>query len=327
MQNIGRSIWVSFASILLLSGCATTPLQHVLMPTHHTVSLGQPKKPLAPADLPAFKPGDQVYFTNGRREKVDSVIDEQVVWRTSVTGRKTRLPNFILPTIKWNNSKYFGSQTSNTAADTLWPLTVGNKAYFRTQITSTNKETGAVYNGVRDWRCEVDSMERIALLSGDFDTFKVVCVRTGDFGRSGNFRQESIWYYATEIDQPVLKLNRYSSAKRSPSRYEVMAYQPSMRGFGKEARKTYWKYFRDTMEKIPSGTNNVWRDKKSGNKVVLTPLKTLKQDDGTFCRQYRVIVSEKGTNRQGAGIACRDKRGGWRIPKRIDPDSGVSFRD
>ncbi len=318
MYRRGMLVVILFCLAPWLNGCIP------LSSTHRTVSHGDPKVPLGPANQTRSRPGDHVYFTNGRREKVKSVMGDHLVVSTSRNSEKTRWRNFILPTAKWSNSKYRGSQDSTAQADSLWPLKTGNTTIFRTQIMSTNKQTGEIYNGDRDWRCEVSGTESIALLSGDFDTFKVVCVRTDVY--SGQHKQESIWYYAPEISQPVLKLNQYSSNKRVPSRYEVMAYQPSMRTFGKKARRAYWKFFRSTMESIPSGRERIWRDKASGGQLRLIPLKTLKQDDGTFCRQYRVSVSSKGENRRGAGIACRDKKSRWRIPKRIDPEKGVSFR-
>lgn len=288
------------------------------------VSLGEPKNGLAPSELPTYRPGDHIYYTDGRREKVAQVEGDQVVWRRSRTSSTVRWKDPFIPPAAWDNSSYEGTQSVTDEMASLWPLAPDNATYFSTRITSTNKETGAVYSGMRHWRCSVGQAETIALLAGNFDTHKVVCTRTNDLGK---FRQETVWYYAPEIEQTVLKFDRYSSQKRSSRRRELMAYQPSMRMFDNKARGNYWKFFRETMESSPSGKTLAWRDRKSGNSVRLTPLKTLKQNDGTFCRQYRVDVVHKRSTRSGAGIACRDDKRRWRIPRKIDAEDGVSFRD
>lgn len=316
VNSRAKFISVMAAGLTILAGCTTMESS--------VVSLGEPENGLAPSELPEYRPGDHVYYTNGRREKVIKVEGENVVWRRSGTNRAVGWRNPFIPLHSWDNSSYEGSQVPTGDVKALWPLEPGGKGYFDTRIKSINKETNSVYSGTRHWRCKVGSPETIALLAGNFDTQKVVCVRTNDLGK---FRQESTWYYAPEIEQTVLKFDRYSSRNRKSRHKELMAFQPSMRMFDSKARGNYWRFFRETMESSPSGKTMAWSDRKSGNSVRLTPLKTLKQTDGTFCRQYRVEVIEKRSGRNGAGIACRDDKRRWRIPKKIDAEEGVSFRD
>jgi hypothetical protein len=313
-----RSLGLLCVGLSVLTGCVS--IEHKNL---EVASQGAPKKDLGAAVLPEAHPGDRIYYTNGGREKITEVKGERTVWRRSRSSKTVRSSNFIMPTLAWSNSKYLGEQKSSDSAGDIWPLRSGKEAHFSTRIASTNKETGEVYNGIRYWDCEVEDSERISILAGNFDTYKVECVRTNDMGK---FRQERVWYYAPAIGQTVLRLDRYSSSKRQPKRTEMMAYTPSMRTFGKEARKSYWRFFRKTMENRPSGKTRVWKDKRSGGAVSLTPLKTLQQSDGTFCRQYWVSVKDKRGSRQGAGIACRDERKLWRIPKGISEEEGVSFK-
>jgi len=273
-----KSCYVILVISTLLVGCSTT---------HKVVSLGPPENPLPPAEQPEPKPGDRIYFTNGSREKVIEIKSNHVLVRGSNSSKIQRWKNFHLPPLSWDNSAYHGTQTTTLDTDSIWPLQPGNRSSFNTILTSTNKKTGSVYTGSRRWRCKVDEDERITTLAGTFDTHKIVCKRSSNSGRP---RQETIWYYSPDIQQAVLKLDRYYSSNRRSKRKEMMAYQPSMRAFDSMARGNYWQFFRKTMESTPSGQSMLWSDNKSESSINLSPLKTLQQEDGTFCRQYQLTI-------------------------------------
>ena len=75
-----------------------------------------------------------------------------------------------------------------------------------------------------------------------------------------------------------------------------------------------------TLEKSISGTNAAWQDPDSGQTVSVEPLRTFRNEDGRFCREYRESSGEKSGPRSiSYGVACRDQGGIWRVRYHLVP--------
>jgi len=67
----------------------------------------------------------------------------------------------------------------------------------------------------------------------------------------------------------------------------------------------------DALEQKVSGEEFAWQNPKSGSRISITPVRTFKNKDGTWCREYLEIArfgEEEGRTRS---IACRVGEGLW----------------
>jgi len=86
-----------------------------------------------------------------------------------------------------------------------------------------------------------------------------------------------------------------------------------------------------TLENRVSGASDVWRDPGSGATLAVTPVRTFKDGDDRYCREYRETVSRGGEQvLLRFGVACRDDAGHWKarfhvIPGDDPPDALVSY--
>ncbi len=296
----------------LISGCVSLGGNH---PEGRQISR------LPPAGLPDYEVSDRIYYSNGRYEKVVDVEGEEVLWQLSRTRQFRRVSNFVLPGISWDSTTSRGSYHTGAKSDLLWPLRAGNEGTFSVQLSTEKKDTGVQGSYLYYWRCEVAGSERVSLIAGDFDTFRVDCVRTNQLGQ---FRQKRTWYYAPRLGQFVSRVDQKRG--RPNKRMDMLAFVPSLKPLDDDSYRRFWHSFRKTMETVPTGKAILWRHKGLGVSVKIEPYQTLKQQDGTYCRQFTLAVTKPQASRQGAGIACRDAEGRWRIPKQISADSGVEFR-
>jgi len=85
-----------------------------------------------------------------------------------------------------------------------------------------------------------------------------------------------------------------------------------------------------TLENRVSGASDVWRDPGSGATLAVTPVRTFKDGDDRYCREYRETVSRGGEQvLLRFGVACRDDSGHWKarfhvVPGDDPPDALVS---
>jgi len=84
------------------------------------------------------------------------------VWTRPVRG--------FAPAYSWSNCPSSGKSKVEFKGGDIWPLRVGNK--FTYKLTGSSSILGS-WNGER--ACEVKYMVRIKIVSGQYDTFKVVC--------------------------------------------------------------------------------------------------------------------------------------------------------
>ncbi len=56
-----------------------------------------------------------------------------------------------------------------------------------------------------------------------------------------------------------------------------------------------------------------WSNPDSGNMGSVTPIRTFKMADGSFCREYTSTVEIGGESEMAHGTACRQVDGSWKI--------------
>lgn len=67
-----------------------------------------------------------------------------------------------------------------------------------------------------------------------------------------------------------------------------------------------------SLENLVSGASDVWRDPQSGATLAVTPVRTFKDSDDRYCREYRETLSRGGEQvLLRLGVACRDGQGRW----------------
>ena len=68
-----------------------------------------------------------------------------------------------------------------------------------------------------------------------------------------------------------------------------------------------------TLESAPVGKTSTWENPDSGNYGSVTPQKTWRQDDGTYCREFTQTITVGGRTEEAYGTACRQPDGTWKI--------------
>jgi surface antigen len=68
-----------------------------------------------------------------------------------------------------------------------------------------------------------------------------------------------------------------------------------------------------SLESSPSNQASSWVNPDSGNNGAVTPIRTFKNQDGRYCREYQQVVRVGGDEQQAYGTACRQSDGSWKI--------------
>ena len=75
------------------------------------------------------------------------------------------------------------------------------------------------------------------------------------------------------------------------------------------------------LERQVSGAALEWRNPQSGNRGAVTPVRTFRNADGQWCREYAETTTLGERVETWHGIACRDTGGSWRDRVRYLPDT------
>ena len=312
MRRIGTYLPLLLLLIAVLAAAGCSTLEG--MPQGASIT------DMPPASLPRPAVGDRSYFSNGRRLEVTAVSGDSVDWKRSARHRYRAERNFLLPPSREESAKRITTSTLEAPVTSVWPLALGRDLDFFLRRTSTDKGSGERKESTRYWSCDVDAAQRITVLAGSFDTYRIDCTRKTT---SYKFRQRRIWYYAPEIERPVLRLDYYRKERKR--RLELTAFRPALSGLSKASLKDYRKRFQQVMEGAASGQPMAWRSERERASIVIEPLKTLQWPDGTFCRNYRQRVTIDGNTRTGAGMVCRTAEGRWRVPRKVDRAGSIGF--
>ena len=187
-----------FQLLILPSGCSTAP---------------KPAGPNAGSpSLPIYELGTTYVYSDGSWETVAGISPQLITWQDHRGNVYSRSPDFTYRSVNWKTSTRQGSRRFVARSDvlfrkntSLWPLQKGNVSSFTEMVTSSNVgEPEKSYR--RNWNCEVVGTERVSVMAGEFDTWKIACKRYNNFKNPSKARVREIrtWNYAPEIKHYVL---------------------------------------------------------------------------------------------------------------------------
>jgi surface antigen len=68
-----------------------------------------------------------------------------------------------------------------------------------------------------------------------------------------------------------------------------------------------------SLDTAPSGTVTTWANPDNGARGTVKPLRTYRDPDGTYCREFEQTVTIGGQPQHSYGTACRQQDGTWRM--------------
>ena len=298
-----------FLGVIVLIGCSTTP---------------QPAGPyMASARLPNYEVGTTYVYSNGSWETVAALSPQLVTWKNHRGNIYNRYPDFTYRSVQWKTRTREGSRRFGPFSyylvrgnNSLWPLQKGNISSFREMVTSRKIGGSERYYQV-NWTCEVIGTERVAVMAGEFDTWKIDCTRYNDFREPSKARVREIrtWYYAPEINHYVLARRQYTSRKPA-RRLELLAILPPVNGLSDSTRHQMNTAFQTALEYKKRGESAAWSMPSTSWSGQITPTKTFKLADGRYSRRYIQKVTRPDGQRIYYGLAVRDASGKWVVPRR-----------
>ena len=295
--------------IILLNGCS----KHQIFADPEILSPG----------LPNYKPGTTYVYSDGSWETVVAVSAQLVKWRDDRGRLYSKNPDFTYPSSYWESStrrinRSFARRDDSLMSPgmSLWPLQKGNFSGYTEQVTSQkNMEAQKSYR--RNWTCEVVDAERVSVMAGEFETWKIICKRYNNFQKPSNARvvATKTWYYAPKIEHYV-SAERQFSGGRATRRLELLAVLPPLNELSYVARRRMKEVFQAALEFNKRDESSGWSVPGASLSGQITPTGTFKLADGRFCRRYIQIINYSDGPRTYFGFSVRDANGVWVIPRR-----------
>jgi len=308
-----RLISISLLIALCAYGCATVPAPS---------ATDGPR--LEPAPLPSYSQGTTFVYADGKWETVIDNSPGMVTWKDHRNYAYSGSPDFTQRPLKWESksrsvTRQFGPRTDlfMRSATTLWPLRAGNAASYSETGTWIGKG-GAQSSYQTVWSCAVTGTERVSVMAGDFDTYKIVCKRYTVSRKKKNrsrLREEKAWNYAPAVGHYVLATTTYYSDKK-PRRQEVLAVLPPLNGLSAGARRQMEESFQQALERKKSGQAVRWSSATLQASLETMPTKTFKTSDGNFSRRYVQKLTLPDGQRTYYGMAVRNSSGVWKVPRK-----------
>ncbi len=276
------------------------------------------------AQKPRYRPGTTFIYSNGSWEKVVAADTENVTWENHRGYVSSGRADIIYRRTKWQTRAAKGAREFVPAkflleesASSLWPLKVGNEISFyekgRWQPKGKLENIYSTY-----WQCMVEGTEKVSVPAGEFDTWKVSCSRfvSPEKAHLGKVREMKTYYYAPELEHWVIEIKDYRYRKPTRRR-ELVAVLPGLQDIEPVVDLAALnRSFQKALESNTSGTPLVWQSKKAGVSSTVTPRKTFKLKNGTYCRRYEQEIKTPSLQDVYYGVACRDAQGVWATPRR-----------
>ncbi len=280
-------------------------------------------KSLPTAPLPTYRQGTTFVYSDGSWETVVANSAGRVTWRDHRGYVSSGSADFTRRRAEWQTRTRQGARQFSARQDiwvkyktSLWPLQIGNEAsYIETGVWRRKGEPENTYQA--NWACEVVGTERVSVMAGEFDTWKIECKRyaAGRVSGKSRLREIKTWHYAPEIGHYVLAARQYYTGKE-PKRLELLAVLPPLEGLSASAKRQLQSKFQKALESKKSGESLKWSlpDKTLSAKIV--PTATFRLDDGRYSRRYIQILSRPQGRQTYYGMAFRNAKGRWVIPRR-----------
>ena len=278
---------------------------------------------LSPAPLPSYCKGTVFVYDDGSWETVVDTAPGMVTWTDHRNYISSGSPDFTYRRTYWETKSRSGTREFGARDDlflksdnSLWPLRAGNRVnYSETGTWRDKKGTERSYQ--TEWSCEVAGTERIAVMAGEFGTWKIVCKRyhvSKSRGRS-QLREVKTWYYAPAVGHYVLTTSRYYS-KQGQRRRELLAALPPTNDLTDEARRQMDQSFQHALEFMKSGEPARWSNSRLKLDGETVPINTFKTPAGNYSRRYVQKLNMPDGQRTYYGMAIRSSGGQWIVPRR-----------
>ncbi len=277
---------------------------------------------LSPVVLPTYRKGTTFIYSDGTWERVIGVAPGMVTWGDYRGNVSIGSPDFIYRRTRWQTQTRRGTRTFRPrrgifggGASTLWPLQKGNVMSY-SEIGSWIGKDGSERTYRSNWKCEVVDTERISVLVGEFDTWKIVCKRYGVPGSKSGLRLLEVrtWNFAPDVQHYVQTTSRYTYRKPF-RRLELLGVLPPTVELSAEARRKMDSSFQQAMERRKRGVSVPWSIPNPGVSGETTPVDTFQLPDKSFCRRYVQNLKLPDGPIKYYGIACRNPQGKWFIPR------------
>ncbi len=71
--------------------------------------------------------------------------------------------------------------------------------------------------------------------------------------------------------------------------------------------------FQQALTTAKTGSTSRWRSRGTGHSGTLTVIRTFRNAQGVFCRNFRQTVTANGRTKRASGVACQGRNNSWRI--------------
>jgi hypothetical protein len=306
---VALGFWLLLQIFILPVGCSTAP--------------GPAGADAGSPALPGYELGTTYVYSNGSWETVADISPQSVTWHDHRGNVYHRSPDFTYRPVSWETGSRQGRRQIVPRSDalvhksaSLWPLQKGNQASFTEMVTS-HKTDEPVKTYRVNWTCEVNGKERIAVMVGEFDTWKITCNRYNNFQNpsKASIKETRTWNYAPEVKHYVLTERLFSGGKAA-RRLELLAILPPLNGLSDLARRQMRNAFQMALENKRRGESATWSTPNTSGSGRITPLETFKLADGRYSRRYTQKILYPDGQRIYYGLAVRSPNGRWIIPRR-----------
>jgi len=282
-----------------------------------------PGNKLSFASLPTYRQGTTFIYSDGSWETVVANSANEVTWRDHRGYVSSGSADFTRRRAEWQTRTRQGSRQFEERKDlwvrqktSLWPLQIGNEASY--SETGAWQQKGEEENTYRtNWACEVVGTERVSVMAGEFDTWKIECKRytASRFASRSLLREIKTWNYSPEIGHYILATQQYFDGK-APKRLELLAVLPPLDGLSALAKSQIQSKFQKALEFNKSGEPLKWSLANSTLAGEFMPTGTFRLEDGRYARRYIQVLNRPQGQQAYYGMAVRDTKGRWVIPRR-----------
>lgn len=255
---------------------------------------------------PLYEAGDVYTYTDGGIETVVSATEHRVEWKNAVGSSWSSALDFTLPTNQPDN----GTITVTRAL--AWPLEVGAASTYAVTATIVDSKSPD-HTEAELWQCTVKGRERISVVAGIFDTYKISCQpNTGSDGT-----QSRTWYFAPAVGHYVRYLDNAPASSNNLTgtrSRDLIAIAPGVSNWPSEARIGLEWAVSHALEAEPDGQAVPWESSAIAARFVIKPGRQLKLDNSGRCRQFTgTRIAADGAQRLYPGVACRHAGGRWQV--------------
>ena len=297
MESINKTILIIYSLVLGLAGCAGS-------------ERGQNQGLSLPvAELPNYQVGEYYIYDNTLITMVTEKDSDMLKWNNGGNATIQANRDFTLPWLVWDDGQSSYITTLFPQSPPIWPLVAGKIVRYQSLQKITSKSDGQEREISRDWKCMVETPERIEVPAGDFDTHVISCKRYS--GGDGGWRGTEKYYYAPSIGHYVQVERSFADRSRSVNRLTEYGFNSTLLSSGEQA---------DLRSKLNAVLNNpreglveVWKSKDRTTGAMLSAT-SMFFNKNQQCRKYKGTYNISGKIRSHERVICRDEKGNWSSP-------------